>query len=272
MDKVIRLLALDYDGTIAHKGKIFPEIERFLSGDSCRNLVRVIVSGRSIASLRRSWPEPWPADYLIFSSGAALYNCSSGRIEWKHHLPSRELEPACRFLEERNIDYMVHYPIPENHRFYYRRLASHPDFERRLAHYAEFATPMGSFAPPLSEASQILAIGDRDYICSYTPPYLSERYGLIFATSPLDGVSSWLEIFSPQVDKGQGLSRLCASLGIDRTAVLAVGNDYNDLHMLEWAGQAALVSDAPRELLMRFPSFDEHQRGGALKALESYLR
>jgi hydroxymethylpyrimidine pyrophosphatase-like HAD family hydrolase len=34
---------------------------------------------------------------------------------------------------------------------------------------------------------------------------------------------------------------------------LAVGNDYNDLDLLEWAGTSRLAAGAPPELSARFP-------------------
>jgi hydroxymethylpyrimidine pyrophosphatase-like HAD family hydrolase len=51
------------------------------------------------------------------------------------------------------------------------------------------------------------------------------------------------------VSKGSALAWLSARLNIDRSQVLAIGNDLNDLEMLEWSGFGLAVSDSPAELL-----------------------
>jgi hydroxymethylpyrimidine pyrophosphatase-like HAD family hydrolase len=49
--------------------------------------------------------------------------------------------------------------------------------------------------------------------------------------------------------KGSALAWLSNHLNIDRSQVLAIGNDLNDLEMLEWSGFALAVSGSPAELL-----------------------
>lgn len=55
-------------------------------------------------------------------------------------------------------------------------------------------------------------------------------------------------------DKGEGLRQLCAALDIPLSEVLAFGDNYNDVPMLEAAGTAYIMSTAAPELLARFPN------------------
>jgi hypothetical protein len=50
------------------------------------------------------------------------------------------------------------------------------------------------------------------------------------------------------VTKGAGLERLAARLGVDRKETMAIGDNWNDLDMLEWAGQSVLMANAPTKL------------------------
>ncbi len=59
---------------------------------------------------------------------------------------------------------------------------------------------------------------------------------------------SILDLLPPGVSKGWALGRLAAQLGIDRKEVMAIGDNWNDVEMLEWAGQAVLMSNAAHEL------------------------
>ena len=59
---------------------------------------------------------------------------------------------------------------------------------------------------------------------------------------------SILDLLPPGVSKGWALERLAAGLGIDRREVMAIGDNWNDLEMLDWAGQAVLMGNAAHEL------------------------
>jgi hydroxymethylpyrimidine pyrophosphatase-like HAD family hydrolase len=75
---------------------------------------------------------------------------------------------------------------------------------------------------------------------------------VIRTTSPLDGVSTWIEVFPAGISKGTAIRRLARQLGLEGGSVVAVGNDYNDEDMLESAGLAFVVREAPGDLLARF--------------------
>ena len=50
-----------------------------------------------------------------------------------------------------------------------------------------------------------------------------------------------------------GLRRLCAVLGVPLEQVMAFGDNYNDLPMLELAVRPYLMESAAEELRTRFP-------------------
>ncbi|MFW2335242.1 HAD family hydrolase, partial [Ilumatobacter sp.] len=45
-------------------------------------------------------------------------------------------------------------------------------------------------------------------------------------------------------DKGAGLRWLCDHLHVDADRVIAIGDELNDLSMLEWAGRGVAVANA----------------------------
>ncbi len=58
----------------------------------------------------------------------------------------------------------------------------------------------------------------------------------------------WLDCMMTGVDKGNALRLLCEELGIAASAVLASGDQMNDVPMLQWAGHSIAVSNARPEL------------------------
>ncbi|MDJ0358634.1 Cof-type HAD-IIB family hydrolase [Rhodococcus sp. H29-C3] len=58
----------------------------------------------------------------------------------------------------------------------------------------------------------------------------------------------YIEMSAAGVSKASALSVLCAELGIERAAVAAVGDAFNDLPMLRWAGTALTTANAMAEI------------------------
>jgi len=59
---------------------------------------------------------------------------------------------------------------------------------------------------------------------------------------------SIVDLLPPGVSKGWALERLAARLGIDRKETMAIGDNWNDVNMLEWAGQSVMMGNAAQEL------------------------
>jgi Cof subfamily protein (haloacid dehalogenase superfamily) len=59
---------------------------------------------------------------------------------------------------------------------------------------------------------------------------------------------SILDLLPKGVSKGWALERLAARLGVDRKETMAIGDNWNDVEMLEWAGQGVVMGNAAQEL------------------------
>jgi hypothetical protein len=55
---------------------------------------------------------------------------------------------------------------------------------------------------------------------------------------------SILDLLPQGVSKGAALKKLAAHLGVERKDVMAIGDNWNDVEMLEWAGQGVLMGNA----------------------------
>ena len=56
--------------------------------------------------------------------------------------------------------------------------------------------------------------------------------------------AKFVEITPAGADKGSALARLCGNLGIERSEVVAFGDNQNDLTMLDWAGRGVAMGNA----------------------------
>jgi Cof subfamily protein (haloacid dehalogenase superfamily) len=59
---------------------------------------------------------------------------------------------------------------------------------------------------------------------------------------------SILDLLPKGVSKGWALQQLAVQMGVDRKETMAIGDNWNDVEMLEWAGQAVVMGNAAQEL------------------------
>lgn len=57
-----------------------------------------------------------------------------------------------------------------------------------------------------------------------------------------------LDLLPHGVSKGAALERLARRLGVCRGETMAIGDNWNDVDMLEWAGQSVIMGNAAKEL------------------------
>jgi hydroxymethylpyrimidine pyrophosphatase-like HAD family hydrolase len=99
-------------------------------------------------------------------------------------------------------------------------------------------------------AAALVAAGDNAGAPSaLSGPGRSPTSGALGSLSVTSSGLDWVEIAAKGISKAYGTWRVCQRLGVDRTEVLAVGDYYNDLPLLGWAGQTAAPANALPEVL-----------------------
>lgn len=62
---------------------------------------------------------------------------------------------------------------------------------------------------------------------------------------PIRSGDFFIDVMHPQATKGNALKQLAESMGIPREQVLAIGNYFNDVAMLEYAGMGIAMANSP---------------------------
>jgi hydroxymethylpyrimidine pyrophosphatase-like HAD family hydrolase len=249
------LFVTDLDGTLLRNRRYSPRDVDALKRAGEAGWVRCVATGRNLYSARQAMDPGLPLDYLLFSTGAGVLPWPDGPVVSSGELSASEAAAAFEEMRCRALDFMVHAPVPDNHHFVYFPLGGNgPDFRRRVERYAAFARRGNADAYSARTASQLLAIVGKEAGMELFSDLRSRlaNVNVIRTTSPLDGVSTWIEVFPAEISKGIAVRRLAKQLGLDGGGVVAVGNDYNDEDMLESADRAFVVHDAPIDLRDRF--------------------
>ncbi len=264
------LVVTDLDGTLLSSGgTLSVENRNTLIRLGEMNIVRVVATGRSPYSFEKVASVDFPIDYLVFSSGAGILNWKTKELLLESEISALEGQGIINVLVNESADFMVHEAIPLNHRFlYYDSGNNNPDFHRRISVYQNHCRPLAVGVNLQSPIAQLVVV---------LPPeverfeYLKQKlkgFNIVRATSPLDGESIWMEIFNSKVSKANATNWLCNQLGVNRCEVVAIGNDYNDLDMLNAFPKSYVVENAPTDLKKTFTIVKHNDLSGFSHAIE----
>jgi len=269
------MVVTDLDGTLLNSSaRLSPGNRNTLHALAAAGIIRVVATGRSLWSALKVIGADTPLDYLVFASGAGIVSWPERELLQARHLSRHQALTAAAVLRDFGCDFMLHQSVPDNHCFWYHRCDGHnPDFDRRIQHYRPHCEPWSEADPVADVFSQLLVI-QRPGAQAVDQSLLREALAplnVIRTTSPLDHCSRWFEIFPSQVSKASGIEWLVDRHGLNVARVLVIGNDYNDLEMLEWAMQAQVVANAPAELCRRFEIVPNNDQDGFSVAVENWL-
>ena len=270
------LVVTDLDGTLLDSAsRLGGASRRALEALGRNGTVRAVATGRSLYSARTVMPADFPVDYLVFSSGAGVVSSwVDGRLLRSRTMAPDVVSGLVARLRTLALDFMVHHAAPDTHCFHFFRSSDggNTDFERRIERYARFSQRLGDGVPKGVDVSQLLVVeppGSASCLDLLAREF--EDVHVVRTTSPLDHASTWIELFPIGVSKAHAADWIRTRHGIGRARTIAVGNDYNDLDMLEWADRACVVSNAPVSMRARFEVVRSNDEGGFTDAVRPLL-
>jgi Cof subfamily protein (haloacid dehalogenase superfamily) len=95
----------------------------------------------------------------------------------------------------------------------------------------------------------------------------------VLSTKYLEQNFTLLDVVNPAASKGAGVAAAAAELGVVREDIMAIGDNYNDLEMLLFAGTGVVMANAPlslREIAGLHPTASNRDDGVAL-AIEQFI-
>lgn len=95
----------------------------------------------------------------------------------------------------------------------------------------------------------------------------------VLSTEYLEQDFTLIDVVNPAASKGAGVAAAAAELSIDAAEIMAIGDNYNDLEMLLFAGTGVVMANAPpslREIPGLHPTASNNEDGVAL-AIEQFI-
>lgn len=275
------LVVSDLDGTLLGKKTPLSALNRS-SFARIRELggLSVIATGRSLMGAEEDLDPAFPIDYLIFSSGAGIYDWQKKNLLQQYALSTEQVAHIYQYLlnlspSHSPLDFTIQLEAPNTHRFLFtRENHSNPDFISRLKKHQQHGLSLEKEGLPES-ASEFMIIQSAETgekLFEKIKNELGHAFNVVRATSPLDSKSVWIEVFHPEVSKGNAAEWVRQRHDLPKMKTFALGNDYNDLQLLAWANNPLVVGDSAPELLEKYQAVTNHSESALAHALEIWLR
>jgi len=262
----IGLVATDLDGTLLRSDKSISEADlAMLEHLGEKKIFRVVATGRNLSKVKEVIHEHVPFDYIAFSSGAGIYDFRRHQLLYSRNIARDTVNKLSDWLINKGLSFFLFQEVPLNsYCWYYRGKNSCEEFDRYFESHAALAERLPASGRIPAGACQFLVI------FKYAEQYTELRDELVLhfddlkilrASSPFETGYTWMEVFHQDVSKGNAVRFLCDHLNVKREETLGIGNDYNDLDLLDFTSFSYLVKNGPEELKSKYrpaPSNEEN--------------
>jgi len=272
----VRLIALDIDGTLLDDRSQLPEINRRAVAEaSARGIEIALVTGRRYdfaMPIARQFPCPLT---MIVNNGA-LVKSSAGETQLVRLLPRTVAGRVLHATSEYREMSSVCFHRPRENQLIFERIDWNDPlrggyFERNR----EFIAEMSPLADCLTEDPiQVMFTGSVvqakvvESLLSGAP--FSSEYSLA-VTVYQNRDFGMVDVISPGCSKGSTLAAWVRERGWSRDDVMAIGDNLNDIEMLEYAGLPVVMGNSVPELKsLGWRETLTNGEGGVAAAIEAY--
>lgn len=236
-----RLIVADIDGTLVTRAReITPGVLGAVRAAQSRGVRVCLATGRIWPSARPYFEHLGADPPAILYNGGLVYDFRTDTVLRRTHLAYEHARAVLEIL--RGIP-EVQPHLYVNDRIYTGRINELTDrYRRKDGVVVEEVGDLVAFLP--RDPMKILIVGAREDL---------ERVEARIRTVPMTintvfSEETYLEILPAGSSKGVALEFVAAHLGIPPEAVIAVGDNLNDLEMLQRAGVGVAMGNAPEAL------------------------
>jgi Cof subfamily protein (haloacid dehalogenase superfamily) len=273
----IRLIAIDLDGTLLNsRSEVSPANRQALQAATARGVEVAVVTGRRSHSARK-FLDQVPCPVTLISSNGALITLASGEAVYRNFLPR---EVAQQVLE-----------VTRDYRPYVALLFDIPGRGQVMMQNGAVSTgPLAWYLAQsrdcLEQVPELEAVLTTDpvQVLFGGPPASIEPVQPLLEASPAGASihltwtkylirnTSLLDVMNRGCSKGSALVFWAAHRGIDRSEVMAIGDNFNDLEMLEFAALPVLMANStPGLARANWRVTLSNDQDGVAAAIHSYV-
>lgn len=260
-----KLIAADLDDTLLNdRIEVSPANHEALQKAMDMGVIVTIATGRMFRSALPVAEQLGIRYPIITYQGALIRDPVTKETLWERPVPLDLAQPV---LEE-GYRAGVHMNVYVDDSLFVDRITPEGSGYANLAGVP--ITPVGNLTDFLKQDPvKILFVAD-PYLLDRLNRELQGKFGhslYITKSKP-----NYLEFMHPKATKRHGLEALARKYGILREEIIAFGDSYNDIDMLEFAGIGVAMGNAPEEIKKRADYVaDTNNNDGIAKAVEKFI-
>lgn len=241
------MLVLDIDGTLVGSDKTISEKTReAIIKAQQRGKIVAIASGRSIAGIRKTASNislEQYGGYVIAYNGTTVVNCKTGECIYNQMVSKELVKPVYEAAKRVNAGIVV-----------YNDNTKEMISGNGLNEYIKIdAEACNVTINEVSDFVKAINFPFNKFLLSGKPEHMAEVEKImakefgdrlnVFRSDPF-----YVELLPRYVDKGVAVEKLVKHLDIQREKVICIGDSYNDLPMLRFAGMGVAMGNAQQEV------------------------
>ena len=270
----IRLIAVDIDGTLLDARSRVPDANRqAIHAAVARGIDVVLATGRAFHHARPV-AERLEAPVTLIVNNGALVKTRDGDTLARRPVPrdlARALVADTRPMRE---GVALIFDRPDDRQYVYERIDwSHPQRQWYYDRNRVYMTKVEPLETALDDDPVQVAftggVADMRALAGRVRALPSARALTVTLTEYEQRDFSLLDVTAPGCSKGAALEDWAARRGVLPAGIMAVGDNLNDLDMLELAGHPVVMGNAVAELKRRgWPQTAGHDEAGLAQAIQ----
>ena len=255
MTKKYKLLILDLDGTLTNSNKeITPFTKHTLIEAQRKGMRLVLASGRptyGIMPLAEDLEMDKYEGYILAFNGGKIIECSTNRVLYEQALPDDILPLLYQRATEAGADILSYKgpkiitESPQSEYVQYEAFLNKMEIEASENFLSDIPHP----------ADKCLAVGKPDLLVwleEELKKEIGERINIYRSEA------FFLELVPKGIDKAASIGRLLKEIGVKREEIIAIGDGFNDLSMIDYAGLGVAMINAQEAVKERADAITLH--------------
>lgn len=238
----IKLIAIDMDGTLlTDQQTITPENQQAIQAATAAGIQVVLASGRPLTGLQAYskqlglWSK---GHYTVTFNGALVQENQTDQPIVKHTVPFETFQTFYDLSQKLGL----HIHAEDKNAMYTpnRAISRYTVVESALVNLPLYYRPLADFEPD-QRFSKVMLIDTPELITAAQdkiPQQLRDQYYIVNSTP------YFIEVMNKNVSKGHAIAELAQYLQIHPDEVMAIGDERNDLTMLDYAGTGVAMGNA----------------------------
>ncbi|NIK67467.1 Cof-type HAD-IIB family hydrolase [Paenibacillus sp. BK720] len=230
------LIALDVDGTLlTDDHQLTSNTREAVREAADRGASIVLCTGRAPFSVFPVLEELGLTGTIITHNGGATIDSDTKKIIHQYEIAPRQLEPFVDYCRKNQVHYDV------NTAFEMMVESLTPEVSDMYGKFHASPSVLGQGANLPEGLVKFTVFGSIEVMDRVQEEW--EKWPTSLHT--IRSGDFFIDVHHPEASKGRALRQFASSQGIDRSRILAIGNYYNDISMLEFAGCGIAMGNSP---------------------------